>query len=445
MYITWLATTVLATACLGGAAPLDEVRDPAAAAAFAEVFARLDAVEAELGVERQGRVAAEARAAALLQRLKIFDGPPGHNTSVPYGSGGGAGVPVGATYYDSGNVTRREMQQVPTGSCRNPAQVSARSQSVMRACCSRGKGGHRRLQARCKKLPGTCGTMKCAAAFVGFFDDCSSVLNKGEFRRFYAGCKELQAQSKRMLLQPVSVQMFKVAIATKPPPSAVSPGPPPPSKPHSSPPPPPAPCLDDRSFKSFGGTTCKDARAKPKTLCRYADTRIACARACGQCQSSSSPPPPHASAVQEYHAVCSSATIETCVPTCNATHHGYVLLATIDGTDTKFSCNVAHGLYSWVGAASEGGYLGVDFQAFFSAVSSGAAGNYLVTMIAAAGISTALTIRAGQIVSINGGGSGKGERKFTTAAAAAAPPPRSLLRRHPYNNSNNNIRHTGHT
>ena len=166
-------------------------------------------------------------------------------------------------------------------------------------------------------------------------------------------------QSKRMLLQPVSVQMFKIAIATKPPPSAASPGPPPPSKPHSSP-----------------------------------------------------PPPPHASAVQEYHAVCSSATIETCVPTCNATHHGYVLLATIDGTDTKFSCNVAHGLYSWVGAASEGGYLGVDFQAFFSAVSSGAAGNYLVTMIAAAGISTALTVRAGQIVSINGGGSGKGERKF---------------------------------
>ena len=293
----------------------------------------------------------------------------------------------------NGNATRRGMQQEPKDPCRNPAQVSARSQSVMRACCPRGKGGHRRLQARCKKLPGTCGTMQCAAAFVGFFDDCSSVLNKGEFRRFYAGCKELQAQSKRMLLQPVSVQMFKVAIATKPPPSAVSPGPPPPSKPHSSP-----------------------------------------------------PPPPHASAVQEYHAVCSSATIETCVPTCNATHHGYVLLATIDGTDTKFSCNVAHGLYSWVGAASEGGYLGVDFQAFFSAVSSGAAGNYLVTMIAAAGISTALTIRAGQIVSINGGGSGKGERKFTTAAAAAAaPPPRSLLRRHPYNNSNNNIRHTGHT
>jgi hypothetical protein len=60
---------------------------------------------------------------------------------------------------------------------------------------------------------------------------------------------------------------------------------------------------------------------------------------------------------QEYHAVCSSATISDCVPTCNATRHGYELLATIDGTDTKFSCNIAHGLYSWVGAASEGGYL----------------------------------------------------------------------------------------
>ena len=46
MYTAQLATTVLAMACLGAAAPLDEVRDPAAAAAFAEVFARLDAVEA---------------------------------------------------------------------------------------------------------------------------------------------------------------------------------------------------------------------------------------------------------------------------------------------------------------------------------------------------------------------------------------------------------------
>ena len=69
MYITRLATTVLATACLGAAAPLDKVRDPAAAAAFAEVFARLDAVEAELRVERQGRATAETRASNLTKRV----------------------------------------------------------------------------------------------------------------------------------------------------------------------------------------------------------------------------------------------------------------------------------------------------------------------------------------------------------------------------------------
>jgi hypothetical protein len=30
----------------------------------------------------------------------------------------------------------------------------------------------------------------------------------------------------------------------------------------------------------------------------------------------------------------------------NPEHHGYELLATIDGMDTKFSCNLAHGPYS---------------------------------------------------------------------------------------------------
>ena len=45
------------------------------------------------------------------------------------------------------------------------------------------------------------------------------------------------------------------------------------------------------------------------------------------------------SGVQEYHAECSSAEIASCVPACNAEHHGFELLATIDGTDTKFSCN----------------------------------------------------------------------------------------------------------
>jgi hypothetical protein len=90
------------------------------------------------------------------------------------------------------------------------------------------------------------------------------------------------------------------------------------------------------------------------------------------------------------------------VPACNAEHHGYELLATIDSTDTKFSCNLAHGLYSWMGAASEGGYLGADAQSFFSAVVSGAAGVYIVTLTEDAGISTDLVIEPGQDVRVSG-------------------------------------------
>jgi hypothetical protein len=120
-----------------------------------------------------------------------------------------------------------------------------------------------------------------------------------------------------------------------------------------------------------------------------------------------SPPPaptsPSSSTdLEEYHAQCTTANILTCVPACNATHHGYELLATIDGTDTKFSCNLANMLYSWMGAASEGGYLGSDFASFFSAVVSGAAGAYLVMLTEDAGIATDLAIRPGQDVRIIG-------------------------------------------
>jgi len=90
------------------------------------------------------------------------------------------------------------------------------------------------------------------------------------------------------------------------------------------------------------------------------------------------------------------------VPDCNAEHHGYELLATIEGTDTKFSCNLAHGLYSWMGAASEGGYLGADAQSFFSVVVAGVAGSYIVTLTADAGISTDIMIEPEQVVRISG-------------------------------------------
>ena len=94
------------------------------------------------------------------------------------------------------------------------------------------------------------------------------------------------------------------------------------------------------------------------------------------------------------------------MPPCNVAHHGFELLATIDGTDTKFSCNLAHGFYSWMGAASDGGFLGRDFASFFSAVVSGAAGFYIVTLFEDAGIGTDLVVRSGQTVSVAGQAAG---------------------------------------
>ena len=55
-----------------------------------------------------------------------------------------------------------------------------------------------------------------------------------------------------------------------------------------------------------------------------------------------------------------------------------------------------------MGAASEGGYLGADAQSFCSAVVSGAAGVYIVTLTADAGIDIDLVIQPGQDVRISG-------------------------------------------
>ena len=81
------------------------------------------------------------------------------------------------------------------------------------------------------------------------------------------------------------------------------------------------------------------------------------------------------SLAEQLNVQCTDGTAtEDCVPTCTADLHGFQLLLNIDGEDSKLSCELHHALYSWVGAATDGGYLGSDFQAFFSAVVSGAAG-----------------------------------------------------------------------
>ena len=106
--------------------------------------------------------------------------------------------------------------------------------------------------------------------------------------------------------------------------------------------------------------------------------------------------------VEQYSAQCTTQNILICVPTCNTTTHGYELLATIDGTDTKFSCSLSDLLYSWVGAAALGGFLGSNAVAFISAVISGAAGTYVLTLTGDADVGTDLTIQPGQHVVISG-------------------------------------------
>eukprot|EP01046_Picozoa_sp_COSAG06_P054737 COSAG06_NODE_9843_length_1805_cov_5.563306_1_plen_524_part_01 len=93
---------------------------------------------------------------------------------------------------------------------------------------------------------------------------------------------------------------------------------------------------------------------------------------------------------------------DDCVPTCNEDIHGFLLLLNINGNDNKLSCELQHGLYSWVGSSTDGGYLGPDIQTFFSAVTSGAAGVYVGTLVEDAGVSTTMVVTAGQSISISG-------------------------------------------
>ena len=58
------------------------------------------------------------------------------------------------------------------------------------------------------------------------------------------------------------------------------------------------------------------------------------------------PPPGGSQSVVEYHAECSSADIASCVPACDVEHHGFELLATIDGSDTKLSCTSCTAAFS---------------------------------------------------------------------------------------------------
>jgi hypothetical protein len=122
-----------------------------------------------------------------------------------------------------------------------------------------------------------------------------------------------------------------------------------------------------------------------------------------QCQAAAPGAPSQASGLaHQLNLVCARGTTDGCVPTCAAPLRGDLLLLNLNGGDFKYSCERHHGLHSWVGAATDGGYLGSDAQAFLSAVLSGAAGYYALALGANANIAFDLTIRPNQDVHITG-------------------------------------------
>eukprot|EP01050_Picozoa_sp_SAG11_P019610 SAG11_NODE_3155_length_2644_cov_3.394106_2_plen_620_part_00 len=261
-------------------------------------------------------------------------------------------------------VERRQTQD------QTPACGREAVDSMLAVCCaSRAAAGNgHRLQESvgCDSLPPTC-SLPCSYQFISFFDNCHdqtlmlSAEQLADWTSFYAVCSEVEQSAAEMgALQPLNVRMFRIMISSD---------------------------AAQSQAGIFGGQGQTEPIIGPLP-------QLPPAAPASSSDSGSTD-------VEQYHAQCTTANILNCVPECNATHHGFELLATIDGTDTKFSCNLANMLYSWVGAAALGGFLGRNVAAFVSAVISGAAGSYVLPLMDDANVGTNLVIQPGQNVIIS--------------------------------------------
>jgi hypothetical protein len=115
------------------------------------------------------------------------------------------------------------------------------------------------------------------------------------------------------------------------------------------------------------------------------------------------PDPGGGSAVRLLTAVCPPGEIsEDCIPNCDASTNGDVLLLNQNGNDIRLLCELQDFLYSWIGASALGGFLGRNAAAFVSAVISAAAGSYVLTLPRDADVGTDVTLRPGQHAAISG-------------------------------------------
>ena len=256
--------------------------------------------------------------------------------------------------------------------CAQGQDFQVMADAAMDACCPATGGHHRRsLQASCS-LPVTCPSAACAAVFVPFMADGEYTLSTvpglpiDQYHSFAASCSELQTGSQLMLQDARPAMIFHVLVIDE---GAAQAG---------------------GMFPGGAATGSGDQPLDPlQPLSPPPPTPP-------------SPPVSGAATAQEFHRICTKTNLATCAPTCDELTYGYLLSIEIGGRGTVMTCNKVDGIFSWQGQASLGGYIGADSVSFFSAVTSGAAGTYMGTLTADVGISTFLTIRAGQMVDITG-------------------------------------------
>ena len=347
----------------GGAAPLRKDQDSAMEKAVETIVA--DRVDAALAVMRGELDAARREGARSLANATEILGARVERLECDVDG-----------LRSSRDRRRRRAQTTRPPSC-DRTTFQNRTDDAMAACCPAATGGHRRfLQADCT-LPGTCPSAACAASFIGYFDDCGTMLAQtgpaelAQLRGFYTSCQELSANMLLMLASAEPAMIFHVLVidegaaqaggmfpaggtgAAPPPPPLV------PLKPGPAPPPPALP-------------------APPPS------------------------PPTGLETAQEYRRVCTKANLVACAPVCDEMTYGFLLSIEIDGRGTVMTCNKYDGTFSWQGQASLGGYIGDDFGSFFSSVISGAAGTYMGTLTEDRDVHTGLTAQPGQVVLVSG-------------------------------------------
>jgi hypothetical protein len=270
---------------------------PAAARAlFAKVLGRLEGMRGEMEEPKADKARSDERIAKLEDSecgCGVSEGEEGEEAKTPQQAGATKPAPGIST----SNIIRRRRAQAVPPACARVQDFQALSAAAMDACCPASGGGHRSVQASCD-LPAACPSAACAAVFVPYMQDCAAMLAATpgvpvtDFQSFAASCAEMQAGAGEML-QPVAVQMFRVLVNTE---GAAQAG----------------------AMLPGGGAGGGDEKPPLDPLQPLPPV----------------PPPPQdatgaedGTGVQQYHAVCTSADVASCVPECNAEHHGYELLA----------------------------------------------------------------------------------------------------------------------